>query len=233
MNKQNKSNSKTPQHFKFRNWKIVNRADSFREQGASSEIGQARATGVMRCWFPSGNRGHSQVEVDVTCWTERKQSRDSPPKANPSPKVPNWPVPGTGHEKQNPFVDYVLFVGPWLPGKLSTWRRRWEARSLLCAHAWEFLIVKCAPFSGPQAVWDGRYGTCQNNVHCSTEQEGSVLTPTRSGTRWLSLILAEDLKDAWSAHRSPRKLQFTLFFTLLIPWSEGGLEIVEKMSPLS
>lgn len=152
MNQQNKSNSKKSQHFKFRIWKIVNRVDYFREQGIRSEVGQARATRFMRYW----TEYHSQVAVDVTCWTERKQGRDPPPKVNPSPKVPNWPVPGTGHEKLNPFVDYVLFVGPWPPGKLSTPRRQWEARSLLCAHAWEFLLVKCAPFSGPQAVWDGR-----------------------------------------------------------------------------
>lgn len=43
-------------------------------------MGQARTSRFMIRSIPSDNRDHSQVELDVTCWTERKQIRDPPPR---------------------------------------------------------------------------------------------------------------------------------------------------------
>lgn len=65
----------------------------------------------------------------------------------------------------------------------------------------------------PRAVEDGRHGARQNSVHQPLQGGRYDSYSPGKGTLRLSPVLAKrDLKGAWYADTSPRKLRFTLSF---------------------
>lgn len=77
--------------------------------------------------------------------------------------------------------------------------------SLLCtAIGEELYTVQSIPSSGPKAVKDGRYGTCQNNVHQQLQEEGSAVIPEAQEPSDVVPSWQKDLKGAWCVDMNPR-----------------------------
>lgn len=96
---------------------------------------------------------------------------------------------------------------------LDALRWKLKAVSLLCTAAGEeFYTVQSIPSSGPKALRDGRYGSCQNNAHQQLQEEGSAVIPQAKEPSGVVPSWQGDLKGAWYADTRTRNPRLTLSF---------------------
>lgn len=79
--------------------------------------------------------------------------------------------------------------------------------------------------SGPKAVKDGRYGTCQNNVHQQLQEQGSTVIPQAKEPSGVAPVLARRSERSMVCQHKPQEIQIFSILCIwqnLISWPEGG-----------